>query len=147
MLATIKRQNPFFPVLNDFFGDNFLNDSDWTTSPAVNIAENKEGFRIEVAAPGLGKEDFHINIEKRVLEISSEKESTKESGSKDDKTGDGERYYRKEFTYSSFKRTFALPSYADTDHISASYKDGILYVNVPKKEEVKEKPARVIDIE
>lgn len=140
MLATIKRQNPFFPVLNDFFGDNYLNDSDWNTSPAVNIAENKEAFRIEVAAPGLNKEDFKINVEKRVLEISSEKESSKEENKAD------ERYYRKEFLYSSFKRTFSLPSYADTDKITASYKDGILCVTVPKKEEAKEKPVRVIDI-
>jgi len=147
MLATIKRQNPFFPVFNDFFGESYLNDSDWATSPAVNIAENKEGFRIEVAAPGLAKEDFKINVEKKVLEISSEKESTKESGSKEEKSEDGEKYYRKEFTYSSFKRTFTLPYYADTDAISASYKDGILFVNVPKKEEAKEKPARIISIE
>ncbi|HBL72721.1 MAG TPA: heat-shock protein Hsp20 [Bacteroidales bacterium] len=141
MLATIKRQNPFFPVLNDFFGDNYLNDSDWNTSPAVNIAENKEAFRIEVAAPGLNKEDFKINVEKRVLEISSEKSSTKEENN------ENERYYRKEFLYASFKRTFSLPTYADTDKISATYKDGILCVNVPKKEEAKEKPIRVIDIE
>ncbi|NLT02966.1 MAG: Hsp20/alpha crystallin family protein [Bacteroidales bacterium] len=141
MLATIRRQNPFFPVLNDLFGDNYLNDSDWNTSPAVNIAETKEAFRIEVAAPGLKKEDFKINVEKRVLEISSEKESTKEENR------ENERYYRKEFLYSSFKRTFSLPSYADTDSITATYKDGILNVTVPKKEEAKEKPIRVIDIE
>ena len=141
MLATIRRQNPFFPVLNDLFGDNYLNDSDWNTSPAVNIAETKEAFRIEVAAPGLKKEDFKINVEKRVLEISSEKESTKEE------KRENERYYRKEFLYSSFKRTFSLPSYADTDSITATYKDGILNVTVPKKEEAKEKPIRVIDIE
>jgi HSP20 family protein len=141
MLATIRRQNPFFPVLNDLFGDNYLNDSDWNTSPAVNIAETKEAFRIEVAAPGLKKEDFKINVEKSVLEISSEKESTKEE------KRENERYYRKEFLYSSFKRTFSLPSYADTDSITATYKDGILNVTVPKKEEAKEKPIRVIDIE
>lgn len=145
MLATIKRHDPFFPVFNDFFGESYLNDSDWNTSPAVNIAENKEGFRIEVAAPGLAKEDFKINVEKRVLEISSEKESTKETGSKED-SDEKERYYRKEFLYSSFKRTFTLPSYADVDNISASYKDGVLYVNVPKKEEAKDKPARMISI-
>src|SRR5574344_1730636 len=137
MLATIRRQNPFFPVLNDLFGDNYLNDSDWNTSPAVNIAETKEAFRIEVAAPGLKKEDFKINVEKSVLEISSEKESTK------DEKRENERYYRKEFLYSSFKRTFSLPSYADTDSITATYKDGILNVTVPKKEEAKEKPIRV----
>jgi len=140
MLATIRHQHPFFPVFNDFFGDSLFNDSDWTSTPAVNVAEDKEGFRIEVAAPGLNKEDFRINIEKQVLEISSEKESKKESDSKN------ETYYRKEFVYASFKRTFSLPEYADTDNITASYKDGVLYVNVPKKEEAKEKPARVISI-
>lgn len=141
MLATVKRQNPYFPTLSDFFKDSYLNDSDWSTSPAVNIAENKEGFRIEVAAPGLGKDDFKINVEKRVLEISSEKENTKEEGSEED------RYHRREFYYSSFKRTFTLPSYADVDNISANYKDGVLSVTVPKKEEAKEKPAREISIQ
>lgn len=149
MLATIKRHNPFYPVFNDFFGDDsYLNDSDWYSMPAVNIAENKNGFRIEVAAPGLEKEDFKINVDKNVLEISSEKESKKESG-KDDKCKceNGDVYYRKEFLYTSFKRTFTLPSYTDTDKISASYKNGILIVSVPKKDEAKEKPARAISIE
>ena len=141
MLATVKRQNPYFPSLSDFFKDSYLNDSDWSTSPAVNIAENKEGFRIEVAAPGLGKDDFKINVEKRVLEISSEKESTREEESEED------RYHRREFYYSSFKRTFTLPSYADVDNISANYKDGVLSVSIPKKEEAKEKPAREISIQ
>jgi HSP20 family protein len=145
MLTPFRRQNSFFPILNDVFGDNFLNDSDWSTSPAVNIAENKDGYRIELAAPGLNKEDFHINMEKRMLEISSEKQSARESEPNEATTGD--RYYRKEFVYTSFKRTFSLPDAADTDKISANYKDGILYVNVPKKEQAKEKPARVIDIE
>ncbi len=144
MLTPFRRQNPFFPVLNDVFGENFLNDSDWTTSPAVNIAENKEGYRIELAAPGLCKDDFRINIEKRMLEISSEKQSTKESEPTEESIGD--RYYRREFVYSSFKRTFSLPDSADTDNISANYKDGVLIVNVPKKEQAKEKPSRVIDI-
>jgi HSP20 family protein len=140
MLTTIKRQNPFFPAFADsFFRENFLNDSDWATSPAVNIAEDKDGFRIEVAAPGLGKEDFHINVEKRLLEISSEKENSNET--KDAK------YHRKEFSYSSFKRTFSLPEYADTDNIKASYNNGILDVTVPKLETAKDKPARLIAIE
>lgn len=141
MLATIRRQNPLLPAFNDFFGDSFLNDSDWNTSPAVNIAENKEAFRIEVAAPGLSKEDFKINVEKRVLEIASEKESTKEENK------ENERYHRKEFLYTRFKRTFSLPTYTDTDKVTATYKEGILCVTVPKKDEAKEKPVRVIDIE
>jgi HSP20 family protein len=140
MLATVKRQNPFFPVFSDaFFRENFLNDSDWTTSPAVNIAENKEGFRIEVAAPGLQKDDFRIHVEKYRLEISSEKENTSESSN--------DTFHRKEFSYSSFKRTFTLPESAETDGIKANYANGVLTVTVPKKEAAKEKPARVIDIE
>ena len=143
MLATFKRQNPFFPVFSDsFFRENFLNDSDWATSPAVNIVENKEGFRIEVAAPGLDKEDFHINVDKNVLVISSEKEASTES--KDEKD---EKYFRKEFSYSSFKRSFSLPEYADTDKIKATHANGVLNVFIPKRDEAKEKPARAISIE
>jgi len=140
MLGTIKRQNAFFPVFSDsFFRENFLNDSDWASSPAVNIAEDGNGFRIEVAAPGLSKEDFNIHVEKRLLEISSEKESSKES--KD------EKYHRKEFSYTSFKRSFSLPEYADVDGIKASYNNGILSVVVPKLDQAKEKPSRMISIE
>lgn len=143
MLATIKRQNPFFPVFTDsFFRENFLNDSDWTTSPAVNIAESKDGFRIEVAAPGLSKEDFRLNIEKRVLTISSEKETKSES--KDEKD---EKYYRREFSYSSFTRSFSLPEYADTDQIKATHENGVLNVFIPKQDKAKEKPSRAISIE
>jgi len=144
MLATIKRQNPFFPVFSDFFGENILNDIDLVTSPSVNIAENKDSFRIEVAAPGLDKGDFKINIDKNILEISSEKKSNTESDSS--KESD-DKYYRKEFYYSNFKRSFTLPQYADTDRIKATHKNGILNVYVPKKEAVKEKPARIISIE
>jgi HSP20 family protein len=140
MLATFKKQNPFFPAFTDsFFRENFLNDSDWATNPAVNIVEDKEGFRIEVAAPGLNKDDFKIDIEKRLLTISSEKESSSES--KD------ETYHRKEFSYSSFRRTFSLPEYADTDNIKAAYANGVLNVTVPKREEAKEKPVRAIAVE
>lgn len=145
MLTPFRRQNAFFPTLNDVFGENFLNDSDWTTSPAVNIAENSDGYRIELAAPGLNKEDFHINIEKRMLEISSEKQSAKVN--EPNNSSNGDHYYRREFVFTSFKRTFSLPDVADTDKISANYKDGLLLVNIPKKEQAKEKPSRVIDIE
>lgn len=139
MLTTLKKQNPFYPVFSDFFGNNFLNDTDWNSSPAVNIAENKEGYKIEVAAPGFNKEDFKIHVEKRVLEISSEKETTNEA--KD------ETFHRKEFSYASFKRTFSLPESVDTEKIKANYNNGILIVSVPKREEAKEKPARAISIE
>ncbi|MCE5175705.1 MAG: Hsp20/alpha crystallin family protein [Bacteroidales bacterium] len=119
-----------------------MNDSDWATSPAVNIVENKDGFRIEIAAPGLNKEDFHINIDKKVLVISSEKETKSESKDEND-----EKYYRREFGYFSFKRSFSLPEYADTDKIKATHENGVLNVFIPKREETKEKPARIISIE
>jgi HSP20 family protein len=135
MLVTSRKQNPFYPVFSDFFGGNYLNDSEWSSSPAINIAEDQNGFTIEVAAPGLGKDDFKINVEKRVLEISSEKETK------------SEKYHRKEFSYKSFKRTFSLPEYVDVDQIKASYNEGILSVSLPKREEAKEKPARLIDID
>lgn len=144
MLATIKRQNSFFPVFSDFFGENFLNNNDWATTPSINIAENKDGFRIEVAVPGLNKEDIKINIDKNILEISFERKVNVESNSSkecDDK------YYRKDFCYSNFKRSFTLPEYTDKDHISANHKNGVLNVYIPKKEETKEKPARIISIE
>jgi HSP20 family protein len=143
MLARIKRQNPFFPAFSDpFFRESFLNDSDWATSPAVNISENEEGFHIEVAAPGLDKEDFHINVEKRVLTISSEKETSSES-----KDEGNTKYHRREFSYSSFKHSFSLPEFAEIDKIKASHVNGVLEVFIPKREELKEKPARVISIE
>jgi HSP20 family protein len=145
MLATIKRHSPFFPVFSDFFGENMLNENDdMETTPSVNIAENKDGFRIEVAAPGLNKEDFKINIDKNMLEILSEKESKSES---DSSRESDDKYYRREFRYSSFKRSFTLPEYADADHIKATYKNGVLDVFIPKREESKEKPVRVISIE
>jgi HSP20 family protein len=139
MLTTIRKQNPFNPVLSDFFGTNFLNDSEWNSSPAVNIAEDNNGFKIEVAAPGFDKDDFSINVEKRVLEISSKKESSVDN--KDEKV------HRKEFFFRNFRRTFSLPELVDTENIAASYSNGILTVSIPKREEAKDKPARQIAIQ
>lgn len=118
---------------------NYLSDKEWNNSPAINIAEDKNGFRIEVALPGMEKEDFKIHVEKKILEISSEKELTSET--KD------ERFLRKEFSYSKFKRRFSIPEYVDSENIKASYKNGILNVSIPKREETKDKVARSINVE
>ena len=104
----------------------------------MNVVENEEGFRIEVAAPGLQKSDFKLNLEKNQLTISAEKEQKEEN-----KT---EKYTRKEFKYASFQRTFTLPNTVDGDRIEATYADGILNIALPKREEAKEKPARLIEI-
>jgi HSP20 family protein len=107
--------------------------------PAVNIKEDDNGFHVEVAAPGLSKEDFNVEVENDVLTIYSEKESK-------NKTEDSD-YMRREFSYSSFKRTFTLPeNVVDVDKVKASYNNGVLNISLPKREEVKPKPARTIKI-
>ncbi len=122
---------------NDLMPDLFEFDS-YKSVPAVNIAENNDEYVIEVAAPGLEKKDFKIDLENNVLTISSEKEDKME-----DKNG---KSLRKEFRYKSFNRAFTLPETVDSDKIRANHKDGILSVSVPKKETAKVKPARQIAI-
>jgi len=122
---------------NNFFGDLLDSESNLNT-PAVNISEGTESYTIEVAAPGLTKSDFKINLDHNILTISSLKENKKE-----EKEGS---YTRQEFSYYSFSRSFTLPESTETEKISATCKDGILYVSIPKKEEAKVKPAREIAI-
>lgn len=144
MLA--KRNETYFPS----FFDRFLNNElmDWNNSnfsntntslPAVNVKETNDDFLIEVAAPGMRKNDFKVNFNKNVLTISSEKENeTKE---------DEDKYTRREFSYQSFQRAFTVPENAvNGDKISAKYIDGILVIKLPKREEVKPQPAREIKI-
>lgn len=106
--------------------------------PAVNIKENAEAFSLEIAVPGMKKSDFNIDVDNKILSISSE--------SKEEKEHKEENYTRREFGYSSFKRTFTLPDTIESDKISATYNDGILAVHLPKKEEAKEKPAKRISV-
>lgn len=108
------------------------------TLPAVNIKENANEFYLEIAVPGMKKSDFNIDVENKILSISSE--------TKEEKEHKEENYTRREFGYSSFKRTFTLPDTIESDKISAQYKEGILTVHLPKKEEAKEKPAKRISI-
>jgi len=100
------------------------------TVPAVNITENVNDYNISVAAPGLKKNDFHINVDGNMLTISAEKEETKEEKEE-------ENYTRKEYNYSSFSRSFTLPQEVNREKIEASYEDGVLKLVLPKKEEVK----------
>jgi HSP20 family protein len=116
-------------ILRNQLWNDLLDTDEGYSAPAVNIAEEKNEYRIEVAAPGLEKNDFRINLENNVLTISSEKETKKE-----EPTGS---YTRKEFSYSTFKRSFTLPETVSYENISATHKNGILYVSVPKREEVK----------
>lgn len=123
--------NPWFnDVFESFFNDSFISDRMTSRVPAVNIAENENEYHIELAAPGLSKEDFKINLEKNILSISVEK--------KIENTEDNKKYNRREFSYSSFVRTFTLPDGADQNSIDASYNDGVLRITVGKREEAKQ---------
>ena len=115
-------QNFFDSDFNDFFSRRF-------SDPAANIIENPESFQLDLAAPGMKKEDFKINLENNILTISSEVE--------EEKLEEGKNYTRKEFSYGAFTRSFTLPKIIDLDKIKADYVDGILKVILPKKEEAK----------
>lgn len=129
-------------MLEDFFGRNigdFVGADFATNVPSVNISETESGYQLEVAAPGLSKEDFHISLDKDRLTISSEKSMKNEST-------EG-KWTRREFNFSSFSRSFVLPKTVEKDHISAKYENGVLFLTVPKKAEVvKEEKSRVIEI-
>lgn len=125
----------------DLFNWGNLNFSDTnTTIPAVNIKETAENYEVEVAAPGMTKKDFKVELDGNSLTISSERSNEREE--KDD-----ERYSRKEFSYQSFQRTFTLQNdVVDIDKIQAKYENGLLHLLIPKKEEAKQKPPRLIQI-
>jgi HSP20 family protein len=143
-MTLTKKRNPFFPsVWNDLFESNYLTPQTSAqrgiTVPAVNIKETENNYLVEMASPGMKKEDFKINLEDDVLSISAEMKSEHEET--------GTQYTRKEFSFSSFKREFTLPETADTDDITANYFDGILTITIAKKEEAKPKPAKLIEIQ
>ncbi len=111
-----------------------------TTIPAVNIRESAENFEVEVAAPGMKKEDFRVELDGNNLTISSEMRNENE-------VKEGERYTRREFSYQSFQRSFTLPrNVVDVDQIHAKYENGVLHLLIPKREEAKQKPPRMIEI-
>jgi len=120
--------NPFVnSVFDNLFNDSFITDRMVTRVPAVNITETQQAFSIELAAPGLKKSDFKINVDKNVLTISVEK--------KDEQVIEDKLYSKKEYSYSSFARSFSLPESVNYSSIEATYEDGILGVTVGKKEE------------
>jgi HSP20 family protein len=132
-------------LFDDFFNRDLVNwnNSNFsttdTTIPAVNIKETAENYEIEVAAPGMTKKDFKVELEGNLLTISSQRANQEE--------GENERYSRKEFSYQSFQRTFNLQKdVVDIEKIQARYENGLLQLSIPKKEEAKQKPPRLIQI-
>lgn len=149
-MSIIKRNGEYFPSMPSFFNDVLSRDLwNWglsnnsttnTNIPAVNIKETQDAFEVEMAAPGMTKNDFKIELDNNVLVISSEKKQEAE-----DK--EGATYSRKEFSYQSFQRTFQLPKeVVDVDKIEAKYENGLLQLVIPKKEEAKQRPPRMIQI-
>ncbi|MBK8968321.1 MAG: Hsp20/alpha crystallin family protein [Saprospiraceae bacterium] len=149
-MALIKSNSGLLPAFPRLFDDFFTKDLfDWndrhfsttnTTIPAVNIIESKDAFMVEMAAPGMSKKDFNIELENEMLKITSEKEFS--NGLKE-----GDRYTRREFSYQSFQRSFHLPkSIVDLEKVNAKYEDGVLRVMIPKREEAKALAPRIIAI-
>lgn len=141
-LVKFRNREMFPTMFREFFDRDFFDASNMgfsdSTMPIVNIKRGKDDFVLEVAAPGMTKDDFKIEIDSNILVISSEKEDIKQ--------GNDEQFTRKEFSYQSFKRSFTLPSTIAEKDIKASYKDGVLNIVLPKKEEAKEKSKRMIKI-
>jgi HSP20 family protein len=148
-MSLIKRNRDGFPTIpalfDDFFNRELFNwgnsnfSSTGTNVPLVNIRENANAFEVELAAPGMQKSDFQIQLDGNRLTISSSKEEKQEH--------EEENYSRREFSYQSFQRSLVLPKdVVEEDGISARYENGLLHVTIPKKEEAKKKQPRLIEI-
>ncbi len=134
-LVKFKRDNgnALMPGVNDIFesifNDTFFSDRMVTRVPAVNVSETEGNYHIELAAPGLKKDDFKLSLDQNVLNISVEQTT--------DQHDSGKNYSKREFSYNSFVRSFTLPESADENIIDASYSDGILRIDIAKREEAK----------
>ncbi len=149
-MTIVKRNSNLlngFPTLfddflnRDIFNWGLSNFSDTnTTIPAVNIKETAENYEVEVAAPGMNKKDFRVQLEGNVLTITSER-----SNEWNEKTD--VKYITREFSFQSFSRTFTLQKdVVDTENIQAKYEDGVLHLSIPKKEQAKQKQPKLIEI-
>ena len=118
----LKPWNEWFTKGNDFFGRSL-------TIPSVNIAEDEKGYQVSLAAPGLKREDFKIDIDGNMITVSSEQEESKEEQEK--------KFTRREYNYTSFSRSFTLPDDVNREKVEAKYADGVLHLSLPRKEELK----------
>tara|TARA_R110002051_G_scaffold77228_2_gene140694 strand:- start:5379 stop:5804 length:426 start_codon:yes stop_codon:yes gene_type:complete len=140
-MSLTKRNEVLFPALmNEIFRPDWFGGThnETTAMPAVNIKENEENFELELFVPGRNKDELIIEIDNSVLTVSSETKKEEEESNKN--------FTRREFTLSSFKRAFTLPETVATDKIEATYIDGVLKFNLPKKEEALPKPKRKIEL-
>jgi HSP20 family protein len=153
MTQLAKRRNGnggLFPSLrNDFLTNRFLTpdlfdfDDDFFNNgmaiPPANIIENNNHYKLDLSVPGMKRDDFKVDVEDGILTISSEK--------KEEKNEDDKNYRRREFSYSSFSRSFTLSDNMDENNINAKYDNGMLQITIPKKEVTVSKPKKEISIE
>ena len=146
MMPVRRTQNWLPSIFNNFF------DNDWmvkanATAPAINVFETEKEYKVELAAPGMTKEDFNVHIdEENNLVISMEKKTENKEESNKDEKKEG-RYLRREFSYSKFQQTMILPDDVDKEKISAQVENGVLNINLPKfTEQEKEKTKKFIDV-
>ncbi len=141
-LSNAFRNDPFFTNFMDrksMFENFFDTNGDFDISPAMNIKEKDKEFEVELAAPGLNKEDFNITLDEGILTISAQKEESKDA--------EKEGFVTKEFSYNSFSRSISIPENIDEDkEIKAKYEDGVLKLKLQKKEIMEPKKARQIQI-
>ena len=133
-MVPVKTNSNWLPsIFNDFFENEWLAKTG-VTAPAINVIENDKDYKVEMAAPGMTKDDFKVNVdENNNLTICMEKKEEKKEEKKDKK------YLRREFSYSKFQQTMILPDNVDKEKISAAVENGVLNVQLPKisEEEVK----------
>lgn len=144
-MSNLVKRNLLWPStssVDDFLNENFMT---WpsmrnggTSLPRVNILETDDDFQVEMAAPGMKREDFHVELDNDNLIIWSERSNTQEEKETS--------IHRREFSYESFRRSFYLPNTVEADKIEAKYQDGLLKLVIPKKEEARRKPVKTIKI-
>ncbi len=136
-----KNETPFEGILNNWLNDEFIGipsiDHSIKTLPPVNLIESKESFTIELSAPGFDKDDFKIELDNFNLSVSLDI---------DNKMNESIQYIKREYNYSSFKRSFKLAKYSDIKKIDASYVNGILTIQIPKTKEAIPLPVKSIKI-
>lgn len=141
-IRKMNEQNWLPSVFNDFFDNEWMAKAN-ATAPSINVVEEKDGYKVEVAAPGMTKEDFHIHIgDENELVINMEKKTQNQEENKERK------YLRREFAYSKFEQSLILPDNVEKERISASMNDGVLTIDLPKMTpEEKRQSQRVIEIQ